>query len=84
MGIIWGYTINNGYDMGYNIIWEKLHKKHSCCTYLCAALQSLWKGLQAGSLVIFEWAIQPFSNYVTSKETVSHNVLYYQPLSIAR
>ena len=43
------------------------------------------KGLQAWSLLLFEWEIASFSkNYVTSEGTVSHNVLYYQQLSIAR
>ena len=43
------------------------------------------KRLQAWSLLIFEWEITSFSKTtVTSEGAVSHNVLYYQQLSIAR
>ena len=36
------------------------------------------------SLSLIEWGITPFSkSYVASEWAVSHNVLYYQQLSIA-
>ena len=43
--------------------------------------QMLIKGFIA---FIFEWEYLFLKNYVTSEGAVSHNVLYYQQLSIAR
>ena len=41
------------------------------------------KRLQAWSILKFEWDITFSPLYVTSQGAVSHNVVYYQQLSIA-
>ena len=61
-----------------------MHEKHPLHKIMCVLIRCMIKGFR-WRLLLFDWEINSFSKTnVTSEGAVSHNVLYYQQLSIAR
>ena len=61
-----------------------MHEKQPLHKIMCVLIRCMIKGF-SWRLLLFDWEINSFSKTnVTSEGAVSHNVLYYQQLSIAR
>ena len=79
------HKITNLWKFGLN--WSsKLQENNERKNTLVAQIVCFQMLIKASGLksFIFEWEITSFSKTVTSEGAVSHNVLYYQQLSIAR